>query len=95
MSAFYLCDGDDCDNTEDEGLFDIPFETRKFLEEHYPCASYYNGLREICENCIVSINESYDEDKPLLIKEHDKDRPGLLINQIYLDNPELTKEENV
>ena len=93
MSCFRRCDGDDCQNTENDTLYSVPESIRKFMKENYPYWRHYNDASDLCSECVERINENYPEGKPLLeIDYRYKFLKDLKIAQVYLDNPNLVKE---
>lgn len=67
MSCFRLCDGDDCSNTENDGVYHIDYETGQYLEANHTSAFKGTVFDDICDDCISYINEDYKEDYPLLV----------------------------
>lgn len=66
MSCFTICDGDECTNTENDGVYHVDYETQKYLEVCHE-NSFGSSIEDICEDCIETINENYEKDRPLLI----------------------------
>ena len=80
MSWFMLCDGDECSNTENEGVYHIDYATSQYLEANHTSAFKGTLFEDICDDCISYINEDYEENYPLLVVDS---RSDLSINKNY------------
>ena len=87
MSSLSLCDGNDCYKTENDcEVHHVDDKVEKFLKMY--CSNWMNGsYDDICQDCIDSVNEDYQEF--FIFDEYD----GLCISDKYLQNPELLKEK--
>ena len=92
MSSFRICDGDECDNTENGKLYKVPNSTKKFMEKHFPYWNHYNDADDLCQDCVDQINDNYKE--PLLVPEGRFTYcDDIIINKIYLENINLLKDK--
>jgi len=92
MSCFRLCDGDDCDNTENDTLYEVPHNIKEFMQANYPYWKYYNNASDLCSECVAGINENFPENNPLVeIDDTYTFQKDIKIAKVYLDNPSLVK----